>query len=204
MHGGFPEECAPVRGAEAKRRPDSGRRTSWSRTMPWLISTANLLIAQATGSQVPESPSFALPLVLRLCRGGRLPLKVPHGIGTALAQRNDVILDPTRAGPTGPAGRRTGIFLLEFLRHPAAAMVMAVPGSLGRCGGHDAEGHGHGGKELKHWSFHIWLEGGCLELPGENARGSRRIRSLIIRARISLISAANPLIAAAKPGRTQD
>ena len=82
-------------------------------------------------------------------------------------------------------------------------MVMVVAGSLGRCGGHDAGGHGHGGEESKRGSFHIWLEGRGLELPGENARGSRRIRSLIIPARISLISTANPLIAAAKPGRTQ-
>ena len=82
-----------------------------------------------------------------------------------------MILDPTRAGPTGPAGRRTGIFLLEFLRHPAAAMVMVVAGSLGRCGGHDAGGHGHGGKESKHGSFHIWLEGRGLEAPGRECKG---------------------------------
>ena len=76
--------------------------------------------------------SAALPLVLRMGRSDGLPLHIPHRIGTAFAQRHDVVLDPARAGAIALPGRWAGIQSLEFLRHPAAALIVVrVRGGAG-------------------------------------------------------------------------
>jgi len=76
---------------------------------------------------------LAFPLVLCLRLGHGLPLHVPDRIGAAFAERDDVVLDPARASPIGLAGRRAGIQSLEFLRHPAAALIVVrVRGGTGK------------------------------------------------------------------------
>jgi len=82
-------------------------------------STLAFMFNSSWSAQRPAHLPLINVLPLRLCR--RLPLHILDAVGSAGAQRNDVILDVTPTRPCRPACGRTGLLALELARHRRVA-----------------------------------------------------------------------------------